>query len=204
MKLKSFLSFAALLVGYTLCSAQVNETKPDASPSLARNLTIEPGIGIHTNFGTDVLIANLIQWNPNRRLSFAAHSSYGINNVTQRNFSHIKTNYNFSLSQKLGVGTSLYRQKSSSTFFLMAGVKYTSYQESLEHPNLDKVSVSIQALSLDYGVLYSFKRGWKKYFFTSRFYLPLHPWLTKGAHMDNIQGTLRDIALEFGVGIKIK
>ena len=27
-------------------------------------LTIAPGIGIHTNFGKDFLITNLVQWNP--------------------------------------------------------------------------------------------------------------------------------------------
>jgi len=98
----------------------------------------------------------------------------------------------------------VYSKKRSHTFLLMVGMKYTTYQETLDNPNFNKVSASISSLSPDYGMMYSLKRGWKKYFFTARFYLPLDPWLTKGAHIENIQGTLRDIALEIGVGIKIK
>jgi hypothetical protein len=172
--------------------------------SQSRKLTTEPGIGIHTNFGTDVLISNLVQWNPNKRLGIASHSSFNINNVTQRNFNHVKTDYNYSLNQKFGAGATVYSKKTSHTFLFMAGVKYTAYQETLDNPDFDNVSVSIRSFSADYGVMYSLKRGWRKYFFTCRFYLPLNPWLTEGGQIEYIQGTLRDTALEFGVGIKIK
>lgn len=172
--------------------------------TLVRTLTIEPGVGIHTNFGTDFLISCLVQWNPTRRLVLASHSSFNINNVTQRNFNHVKTDYNYSLNQKFGVGTTLYSNKFSHTVLAMVGMKYTTFQETLDNPNFDKVSTAISAVSPDYGIMYSLKRGWKKYFFTGRFYLPLSPWLTKGAKIENVQGTLRDTALEFGVGIKIK
>jgi len=198
------LSLVAFLFITNLCSAQANDSKANLSRSIEHKLTVEPGVGIHTNFGTDILISSLIQWNPNRRLSLASHSSYDINNVTQRSFNYVKTNYNYSLNQKIGAGTTFYSGKSSSTFLLMAGIKYTSYKETLENPGLDKAEASVKVLSLDYGVMYSFKRGWKKYFFTARCYLPLSPWLTKGAQVDNLQGTLRDIALELGIGIKIK
>jgi hypothetical protein len=185
--------------------AQGNSQNDLASKhTLARTLTIEPGVGIHTNFGTDFLISNLVQWNPTKRLAFASHSSFNINNVTQRNFNYVKTDYNYSLNQKFGVGTTVYSKKYSHTFFAMVGIKYTTFQETLENPNFKKVSTSISALSPDYGMMYSLKRGWKKYYFTSRFYLPLSPWLAKGVKVENLQGTLRDIALEFGVGIKIK
>jgi hypothetical protein len=33
--------------------------------AVVRVLTVEPGVGIHTNFGTDLLITNLDQWNLN-------------------------------------------------------------------------------------------------------------------------------------------
>jgi hypothetical protein len=201
MKLKIHLSLVLLLGAFTYANAQ-----KDIAPahSLMRRLTIEPGVGIHTNFGTDVLISNLVQWNPNKRLAIASYSSFNINNVTQRNFNHIKTDYNYSFNQKFGVGTTVYSKKSSHTFLLMMGMKYTAYQETLDHPNFDKVSIATSSFSPDNGVMYSFKRGWKKYFFTTRFYLPLSPWLTKGAKIENIQGTLRDTAIEFGVGIKLK
>ena len=49
-----------------------------ASANSFAQLTIEPGIGIHTNFGKDFLVTNLVQWNPNKRLSLASHSSFNI------------------------------------------------------------------------------------------------------------------------------
>ncbi len=204
MKLKIYLSLAIFLYAYAHGYSQNALATVDSKHSLVRKLTIEPGVGIHTNFGIDFLISNLVHWNPKKRLSFASYSSFNINNVTQRYFNHIKTDYNYSLNQKFGAGTTVYSKKYSHTFFAMVGIKYTAFQETLENPNFNKVSTSISAFSPDYGMMYSLKRGWKKYFFTARFYLPLSPWLTKGAHIENIQGTLRDTALEFGIGIKIK
>jgi hypothetical protein len=192
MKLKAYLSFAILLGAF----AQGNSQNDLASKqTLVRKLTIEPGVGIHTNFGTDFLISNLVQWNPTKRLALASHSSFNINNVTQRNFNYVKTDYNYSLNQKFGIGTTVYSKKYSHTFFAMVGIKYTTFQETLQNPNFNTVSTSISAVSPDYGMMYSLKRGWKKYFFTGRLYLPLSPWLSKGAHIENIQGTLRDTAL---------
>ncbi len=200
MKLKTYLSLVILLGAFVQGNSQ-NELA--SKQTLVRTLTIEPGVGIHTNFGTDFLISNLVQWNPTRRFAVASHSSFNINNVTQRNFNYVKTDYNYSLNQKFGVGTTLYAKKHSHTFLAMIGMKYTTFQETLNNPNLNKVSTSISAVSPDYGMMYSLKRGWKKYFFTCRLYLPLSPWLSKGAQIENIQGTLRDTALEFGMGIKI-
>lgn len=201
MKRNIYLSFAILLCAYAQGYSQHDSA---AKHTLVRKLTIEPGVGIHTNFGTDFLLSNLVQWNPNQRLAFASHSSYSINNVTQRNFNHIRTTYNYSLNQKFGAGTTVYSKKFSHTFMFMVGVKYTAFQETLNNPNFNTVNSSVSASSADYGMMYSLKRGWKNYFFTGRFYIPLHPWITKGAHLENVQGTLRDVALEFGVGIKIK
>ena len=204
MKLTVNLSLVIFLFACATGYAQNSGEPIVPTRSLVRTLTIEPGVGIHTNFGTDFLISNLVQWNLQPRLSLVSHSSYNINNPTQRNFNYVKTDYNYSLNQKFGVGTTVYSRKSSHTFLAMAGMKYTAFQETLDNPNFNKVSKSISGFSPDYGIMYSLKRGGKKYFFTARFYLPLSPWLTRGAHMENIQGTLRDIALEFGMGIKIK
>jgi hypothetical protein len=201
MKLKTYLSIALL---FGAIASSYSQNNPASNYSLVPKLSIEPGIGIHTNFGTDFLISNLVQWNPTKRLAFASHSSFNINNITQRNFNYIKTDYNYSLNQKFGAGTTLYSKKLSHTFLLLAGIKYTSFQETLDNPNFNKVSTSISAVSPDYGMMYSLKRGWKKYFFTCRFYLPLSPWITNGTNIENVQGTLRDTALEFGIGIKIK
>jgi hypothetical protein len=53
-------------------------------------------------------------------------------------------------------------------------------------------------------MMYSLKRGWKKYFFAARIYVPLYPWPIKGSNILYIDGNLNNIALEIGVGIKIE
>lgn len=173
--------------------------KPTAVPEL----TIEPGIGIHTNFGTDFLITNLIQWNPMGRLSMASHSSFNINNITQRYFNGIKTNYNYSINQKFGIGTSFFTRSRSHTFMFMFGAKYTTYRETLDDERFDKAGTSIQALSPDYGLMYSQKKVGKKYFFTYRVYVPLYPWPAKGSDILYLESNMENIALEAGIGIRI-
>lgn len=198
MKSCNYIFLIVLLCAYSEGYAQSD------TPKSPRTLTIEPGIGIHTNFGTDLLISNLVQWIPRRRLSIASHSSFNLNNITQRSFNYVETNYNYSLNQKFGAGVSFFSRKSSHTFLAMVGVKYTAYQETLNNPHFDVVSTSINSLSPDYGLMYSLKRGWKKYFFTCRVYLPLYPWPIKGANILYADSNMANIALEFGVGIKIK
>jgi len=169
-----------------------------------RHLTIEPGIGIHTNFGTDLLFSNLVQWNPKKHISLATHSSFNINNISQRNFNGIKTEYNYSFNQKFGIGTTYYSKRSSNTFLLMAGVKYTSFKEILVSPDYNKVSAGVNAFSPDYGLMYSLKKGVKKHFFSFRMYVPLYPFPVKDINTWALDGNMNNIALEFGVGIKIK
>jgi hypothetical protein len=184
--------------------AQTNISVVKEKRTAVRKLTIEPGIGIHTNFGTDLLISNLVQWNPKKHLTLAAHSSYNINNISQRDFNGIKTNYNYSFNQKFGAGATLYSKRSSNTFLLMAGVKYTSFKETLVTPDNNKVSAAVNDFSPDYGLMYSLKKGVKKYFFSFRMYVPLYPWPVKDFNTWALDGNINNIALEFGVGIKIK
>ncbi len=200
------IKFLFLVISLLICAhgfAQKASAVVTNKHSMVRQLTIEPAIGIHTNFGTDLLVTNLIQWNPRKRLSIAAHSSFNINNISQRYFNGIKTNYNFSLNQKFGFGITLYAKRWSNTFLVMAGLKYTTYRETLDNENFNKVGTTISALSPDYGLMYSLKRGWKKYFFTYRMYIPIYPWPTKGSDILYLDGNMNNIALEFGIGIKI-
>lgn len=103
MKPSIHLSLALILF---TCATAFPQNKIPAA--LTRELTIEPGVGIHTNFGTDLLLANMVQWNPTKRLSLAAHTSFNFNNISQRDFNYVKTNYNYSINQKFGAGTTLY------------------------------------------------------------------------------------------------
>jgi phosphopantothenoylcysteine synthetase/decarboxylase len=204
MKQSKILFIVIFILAHANGFAQKNMQAVKEKHTTVRQLTTEPGIGIHTNFGTDFLISNLIQWNPKKRLALASHTSFNINNITQRNFNGIKTNYNYTLNQKFGVGTTFYSKRSSNTFLLMAGVKYSSFKETLSDPDYNKVSVSINSFSPDYGLMYSLKKGVKKYFFSFRMYVPLYPWPIKDINISSADGNMNNIALEFGVGIKIK
>lgn len=204
MKTTKYLTLFIILITSHFGFAQKDSTASSTNNPLYRQVTVEPGIGVHTNFGVDVLLSTLVQWNLYHRLSIATHSSFNINNATQRNFNHVQTDYNYALNQKIGVGTTLYGKKGSHTWLLMGGIKYTSYRETLQNPDFNKVSTSISAFSPDYGLMYSYKRGGKKYFFTYRVYLPLYPWPIKGSDINYIDGNMNNIALEFGIGMKIK
>src|SRR6185369_4648355 len=68
-------------------------------------LTIEPGVGMTFYQMPGLLVSNLLQWNMNKRLNIVSYSSYSYNNAFLRDFNFIKTNYDYSLSQKIGIGT---------------------------------------------------------------------------------------------------
>ncbi|MBL7844257.1 MAG: hypothetical protein JNK44_10370 [Cyclobacteriaceae bacterium] len=199
MKSLTYLFLACALFVCTTASTQSR-----IPTAVVRQLTIEPGVGIHTNFGTDFLLTNLVQWNPTKRFSLASHTSFNLNNIYQRDVNYVKTNYNYSINQKFGAGTTFYSKKSSHTALLMIGFKYTAFKETLHNPDLDPVSVTINGFSPDYGLMYSYKKGLKKCFFTFRTYIPLYPWPVKGSNIDYIDGNRDSIAVELGIGLKIK
>ncbi|MBS1542545.1 MAG: hypothetical protein JST14_02835 [Bacteroidetes bacterium] len=200
MKFQTSISVLALLLTTTAGLAQT-----DNSMKYAHNLlTVEPAVGIHTNMGTDLLFSAMVQWSPKRKLAFASHSSYNINNITARNVESVHTDYNYSLTQRFGVGTTLYGKRSSHSFFLMGGINYTAYQETLMNADLQPVSTAVSSLSPDYGLLYSLKKGGKKRFFTFRAYIPLYPWPVKGSDINYVDANMNCISLEFGVGFRIK
>ncbi|HRJ30549.1 MAG TPA: hypothetical protein PLV21_17345 [Cyclobacteriaceae bacterium] len=196
------ITYISLVFALFACTTAFTQNK--SSTAVVSELTIEPGVGVHTNFGTDFLVTNLIQWNPTRRFSLGAHTSFNYNNISQRDFNYVKTNYNYSINQKFGAGTTFYSKKSSHTFLLMVGFKYTAFKETLYNPDFDKVSVAIKGFSPDYGLMYSYKKGLKKCFFTFRMYIPLYPWPVKGSDIDYIDGNRDNIALELGIGVRIK
>jgi hypothetical protein len=204
MNFYKHLLFVISLFIWTIGIAQKDTVVVPQKYYPVRQLTIEPGIGFHTNMGTDLLITNLIQWNLTKHLSLASHTSYNINNVFQRDVNTIKTNYNCSINQKFGIGATFYAKHSANTFLLMVGAKYTAFRETLNNPNFDKTTVSIHSLSPDYGMMYTLKKGVKKYFFSFRVYIPLYPWPVKESNILAVDGNLNNISLEFGVGIKIK
>lgn len=167
-------------------------------------ISIEPSIGLKPSPMSDLIVSNLVQWKLMKRLCIVSHTSYSFNNVFLREFNYVETDYNYSFGQKFGIGTSLYSNRSSHTFSLMAGIKYDSYKETLANPEFEKVSASVNSLSPDFGLLYNLKKGKKKYYFSFSMYLPLYPYPMISLDTYSLSGNLANISMEFGVGIRLK
>lgn len=174
-----------------------------ASKNQAKIITIQPGVGIRMNFGKDLILSNLILANQYKYLSIAAHSSVSYNNMLHRNFNYIKTNYDYSISQTFGVGTTLFGKRTTHSFLLMFGLKYSNFKQTLENPEFEQISNKVSALSPDMGFRYNFTYGTKRYFFHTGLYLPLYPYPFKSKNIEAVDGNLKSIALEAGVGIRI-
>jgi hypothetical protein len=195
------LSFTFLLFSVSASCAQTDSSETADIDYPVRKLTIEAAIGINPMPTSDILISNLVQWNINKRLSIVSLTSYAFNNAFLRDFNHIKTNYNYSISQRFGVGVSLYSEHTSHAFSLIAGIKYDAFKETLENPEFETVSASITSTSPDVGVLYNLKIGRGDYFFSFRAYIPLYPYPIKTLDVWSIDSNMANTSLEFGLGI---
>jgi len=201
MKIIIYISFSFLLL--SLPASAQKETYETANKNYpVRILTIEPAIGLEPM--SDLIISNLVQWNIKKRLSTVSYTSYAFNNAMQRDFNHIKTNYNYSLTQKFGVGTSLYTRHTSHTFSFLAGIRYDAYKETLENPEFEKASASVSSVSPDFGLLYNLKIGKKKHFFSYRMYIPLYPYPFKSSYFWSVNDNMANLSFEFGYGIRLK
>lgn len=204
MKIINNILLIILLSNFAEATAQINSIKAGNEQSLQRKLTIEPAIGIKPWPISDLLASNLVQWNFKKHLSIISHSSYSYNNAFLRDFNYIKTNYNYSLSQKLGIGASVYSNHSSHTFSILAGIKYDDFKETMNNPEFEIFSASSSDVSPDMGIMYNLKIGAKKYFFSYRMYLPLTPYPIQTSDIYSIDNNLANFSLEFGVGIRLK
>lgn len=176
-------------------SAQTEENKFTVS--------VEPGIGISPMPIMDMTLSNIIQVGINKRLSVISYTSIRENNLFLRNFNYIKSTDNHTLTQKLGIGWSVYTKRSNHTFSLLGGIKYDTYHESLNNPKFEKVDVQINALSPDVGLMYNLKFGQKKYFFSYRMYIPLTPYPFKTRDFNAFDGNVNNVSLEFGIGFRL-
>jgi len=207
MKIFTYFSAILLLLNQPIMFAQSDslQTKNNYLPN--GTLTIEPGIGLKPGPTTPtpgLMISNLVQWNITKRLNILSHTSYTYNNAFLRDFNYITTNYSNSLSQKFGVGTSLYGKRSSHTFSFMAGIQFDNFKETLNNPEFENLEVSSSSLSPDFGLIYNLKIGKKKYFFSYRMYLPLYPYPFKSSDITSIDGNISNLSMEVGLGIRLK
>ena len=70
-KRKISIVFLLVLV-YASNFAQLNIKVVTDKKHTIREITIDPAIGFHTNFGSDFLLSTLVQWNPLKNLSLAS------------------------------------------------------------------------------------------------------------------------------------
>lgn len=204
MKLLKHLALAVVLLTALSAAAQKKNTASGLQYFPVPKLTIEPGVGIHPYPVTDIVVSNLIQWNIKKQLSVTSLTSLNFNGPFKRKFNYITTNFHLSVSQKLGIGTSVYTKRSSHTFSLLAGFKYDAYSETMSNPEFERTAVKLNSVSPDFGFMYNGKVGQKKLFFSYRMYVPLYPFPVKGAGISSITGNLSNISLEFGLGIRLK
>lgn len=204
MKTISYLIIPFLFLSLTTSAAQKESNEKTFKSYPVRKLTIEPAIGLNPYPMSDLVISNLFQYNIKKRLSVTMHSSYTYNNAFLREFNHVRTNYNYSLGQKFGIGTSIYAKRSSHTFSLMAGIKYDAFKETFDHPEFESVSASVSSLSPDFGIMYNLKIGVKKMYFSYRMYIPLYPYPFLTSDSYAVDANLANVSMEFGVGIRLK
>lgn len=204
MKLVVYLSCAFLLLTLSASAAPKDSSETTNNTSLVRKVTIEPAIGLNPYPTSDLVFSNLVQWNVKKHLSLVSHTSYAYNNVFLRVNNYVNTDYNYSLSQKFGVGTSLYSKRSSHTFSFIAGIKYDSFKETLKNPEFEQVSAGESFISPDAGLMYSLKVGRNKYFFSFRTYIPLYPYPLKSSDVYSMDSNMANLSLEFGFGIRLK
>lgn len=204
MKRINYITILLVLLSLTAATAQNIPTQTAKSGYHIPTLTIEPAIGLNPYTMGNVLVSNVVQWNVEKRISILSYTSYAYNNAFSRDFNYVRTDYNCSLTQKFGIGTSIYGKRASHTFSLMAGIKYDAFKETLHNPEFEQVSASVESISPDAGLMYNLKLGKGKCFFSYRMYLPIYPYPIKSFDIWSLDGNLSNITMEFGLGIRLK
>ena len=196
MKRINYITIFFVLLNLTAATAQNIPTQTARHSYHVSKWTIEPAIGLNPYTMSNVLVSNVAQWNIEKGLSVVSYTMYSYNNALSRDFNYIRTEYNNSLSQKFGIGTSLYGKRSSHTFSMIAGIKYDTFKETLHNPEFEQVSVSVKSVSPDVGLMYNWKVGNGKYFFSYRMYLPIYPYPLKSFDIWSLDGNLNNITME--------
>lgn len=162
-------------------------------------LEIKPAIGA-TGSPVKTTVSVMMLHPLNSRFSVVSHSMISFSLFRNSFDEYIKTHYNYSLSQKLGIGYSLYGKKGKSRHTLLAlgGIRHIAFKETLQNPDLEQISISTHSTVGDYGLMYEFSVGKKRYTFDTRLYLPFSPIRYYP------QGTLTNLVyLEVGIGIRL-
>ncbi len=187
--MRSVLPLLILLLSATSIHSQRSnqfEIKPAVGMAI---LNIKPSVSVVINYPA----AN--------RWSVASYSMLSFLPATHRKQQYVQTNYNYALIQNFGIGYSLYSKNKNSrhTLSVLGGIKRIAFSETLKNPQLDEITTVTRNTLPEYGLLYEFALGKKRFKPHARIYLPLHP----------IQyypmGTLDNIAyIELGISVSLK
>lgn len=169
-----------------------------AQPAAPTGLEFSPAIGA-TGSIVKPTVSAMLRLPLNHRISVVSHSLFSLLLFRNQPQTYMQTHYNYSLTQKFGLGYALYGKggKARHTVFLLGGIRYATFKESLDHPDLDRVTTVTSTVVPDYGLMYGLSLGRKRYTFDTRLYLPFSPIRYYPL------GTLNNLVyLEFGIGIK--
>lgn len=161
-------------------------------------ITVEPGIGtrLASIMGSpNVQLSNLLQYRVSKRFSVAAQTGF-YHNFPNRRIADVKQNHSFSIFQRVGIGFALNKRRSSSAILLLAGYKYDTYSGTLVNERLNEsITTRSKSATPDYGIMYNLRMGEKKYFVSSRIYVPL-----KAGPYGMVEGS----TLDLGAGLRIR
>ena len=160
-------------------------------------LTTEPAIGTHLSMSgaPDLQISNLLQYNINKKLGLISHTAISFGFPMSR-MSDIIQNYNYSLFQKIGIGTSFHLKNTIHVISFLGGIKYNAYSGTLSNDQLpEHITTKTSSTTSDYGFMYNFKLVRRKYFLSTRLYVPAK---------DGLAGISENSTLEIGMGIRLK
>jgi hypothetical protein len=163
-----------------------------------RDFTVEPALGTRLTSlmgQPDVQVSNLLQYKIKHKISFIAHTAIS-SDMEVPYIADVKKNYSYTFFQKFGVGASFNTRSTSNVFSILAGAKYHTYSATFDNKEItDQLTTKTKSFTSDYGLMYNLKSGKKKYFFSSRLYIPMK---------DGLGGIIENANIELGVGISLK
>lgn len=160
-------------------------------------LTTEPAIGTHLSMSgaSDLQISNLLQYNINNKIGLISHTAISFGFPMNR-MADIIQNYNYSLYQKFGIGTSFYIKNTVNVIAVLGGIKYNAYSGTLSNDQIpEHITTKTNSITTDYGFMYNLKLIRRKYFLSTRLYVPVK---------DGLAGISENTIIEIGVGIRLK
>lgn len=173
-----------------------------ASQSFAqdKSFTEKDHFSVETALGADLFkrahFSGLVKYNVLKNFAVATQTNIShsyrsmgeVVSISQDDFQSI----NFSFSQRFGAGAVIGKERFSHTFLLMAGPRYYHLKESHSYPQFEDASIRVSTWIPDTGLMYSFKIGKRKTYFTTQLYIPFL----------RIPDNLMEVSLSFGIGLQ--